>query len=251
MPDILLFILLLLILALGGLLWWQQRTMQQSITSLKDHQTKEHQQLWNQIESWHWLRDRLGLTQGFWLDPIWSASPDFLKLIATHCLEHRPEVILECSSGASTLILAACCRINGRGLVLSLENGEEHAERTQAELKRHGLDAFAKVRHAPLEPREVKGQSWLWYQHGQLPGQVQMLVIDGPPGHLQHLSRYPALPLLRQYLAPGATIFLDDAARPDEQEALRLWLEEYRELSHEYLETVRGCSMLIYVKLAP
>lgn len=251
-PAWLNFIVLILLLGLGGLLWHQQWRLGQQFAGLKAAQASAQQQLWNQIEAWGWLRDRLGLRQGLYLDPIWSASPDFLKLIAQQCLERRPGLIVECSSGASTLVLAAACRINGRGRVLSLENGAEHAARTRAELERHGLDAFAEVRHAPLEPLELENGRWLWYRSAALPeflpvpseGSIDLLVIDGPPGRLQPLSRYPALPLLWPGLAADALIMLDDAARPDEQEMLRLWQAGFPELKSEYLETARGCSIL-------
>lgn len=248
MPPFIIPFLLLLLSGLVALVFWQQRQVIKALQELKNHQTQTNQQLWNQIEAWHWLRDRLGLENGFYLDSFWSASPDFLKLIAAHSLEHKPEVILECSSGASTIILAAACRANGKGRVLSLEHEAEHAARTQRELKRHGLDAFAEVRLAPLEKVTISGKDWLWYQHEDLPSEIDLLVIDGPPGRLQPLSRYPALPLLRQYLAADAWIFLDDAARPDEQKAVHHWLDNFRELNHKYLETTRGCSILTKVK---
>lgn len=243
-PTWLNIILLVLLLGLGGLLWRQQRALERQLAVVKAAQAQSNQQLWNQIEAWGWLRDRLGLKQGLYLDPIWSASPDFLKLIAQQCLEQRPGVILECSSGASTLVLAAACRINGRGRVLSLEHGAEHAARTRAELERHGLDAFAEVRHAPLEQLDLEDGRWLWYQRGELPEVVELLVIDGPPGRLQPLSRYPALPLLWPRLAADAVVMLDDAARPDEREIIRRWQQAFPEYSSQYLESLRGCSIL-------
>jgi len=49
--------------------------------------------------------------------------------------------------------------------------------------------------------------------------------VDGPPAYAagQGLARYPALPVLRGRLAPGATVILDDVERPGEQEVLRRW----------------------------
>jgi hypothetical protein len=49
----------------------------------------------------------------------WAASPDFLLVIAQHALKHKPKVIVECSSGSSTLVLARCCELNGGGHVYS------------------------------------------------------------------------------------------------------------------------------------
>jgi hypothetical protein len=71
-----------------------------------------------------------------------------------------------------------------------------------------------------------------------------MLVIDGPPGFIQRHSRYPALPLLRERLADNCTVFMDDAARPDERELVEMWLAQYPTYSHEYLANERGCSVL-------
>ena len=51
---------------------------------------------------------------------------------------------------------------------------------------------------------------------------IDLLVVDGPPafaaGH--GMSRYPALPVLRERLASGATVVLDDIERPGEQEVV-------------------------------
>ena len=54
-----------------------------------------------------------------------------------------------------------------------------------------------------------------------------MLVIDGPPQAAGTQARYPAGPLLFPRLAPGAAVYLDDAARSDEQAILRRWRSEF------------------------
>ena len=71
-----------------------------------------------------------------------------------------------------------------------------------------------------------------------------MLVIDGPPGFLQKHSRYPALPMLNERLAEYCAVFLDDAAREDEQELVRRWLKENPGFQVEYIENERGCYIL-------
>jgi predicted O-methyltransferase YrrM len=191
------------------------------------------------------LCQRLQLQGPLPLDPIWSAAPDFLQLIAEHCLAAKPRSILECSSGASTLILAAACRLNGGGQVFSLENGAEFAETTRQQLAAQGLSGQTQVIHAPLLPVAIQGRCYQWYDLSALPFQsLDMLVIDGPPGRLQPLSRYPALPLLWPRLAPQALVFLDDAARPDEQEIVRLWLQEFSELQAREIGCERGCVRL-------
>lgn len=188
---------------------------------------------------------RLGLGPDLPYDPLWSAAPDFLERIVEHVLETKPQTIVECSSGATTLLLARCCVINGQGRVWSLENGPEFAAATRRELERLGLAHRATVIDAPLVHGETGGRNFLWYDRAALTVDgIDMLVIDGPPGFIQPLSRYPALPRLHDRLAPSATIFLDDAARPDEREIVAMWLEAFPEFAHEYIEAERGCAIL-------
>ncbi|WP_457674722.1 O-methyltransferase [Thiolapillus sp.] len=192
------------------------------------------------------LQEKLGFRQPLPWTEHWSAAEDFLLLIADHCLNHQPERILECSSGLSTLVLARCCQLNGRGRVLSLENGGEFARATRDNLRALGLEDQARVLHAPLEEQEVNGRAFQWYRPPQpLPQDIDMLVVDGPPGFLQPLSRYPALPLLRDRLAKGCHVFLDDAAREDEKTIAEMWRRENPGLNHRYLDYQRGCSTFV------
>ncbi len=213
---------------------------------------RESEVLFARLEAYTSLRERLGLRQGLPYTKDWSAAPDFLQIIVEHALEARPSTILECSSGLTTLMLARCCELNGGGRVISLENGEAFAEKTLGNLKRYGLQKHADVIHAPLEALTLDNREFSWYAPGRIPaGPIDMLVIDGPPGFLQPLSRYPALPLLHERLAERCVIFLDDAARPDEREIVQRWLAAYPELEHDYLETERGCSVFTVRKAAP
>jgi len=73
---------------------------------------------------------------------------------------------------------------------------------------------------------------------------IDLLVIDGPPGFLQKNARYPALPMLIDMLAASCTVFLDDAARQDERDIVKQWLEQFPEFELEYIDNERGCSIL-------
>lgn len=159
----------------------------------------------------------------------WVASPDFLLLLAEHVLQHKPNRIVECSSGASTVVLAQCAKLNGYGYVLSLEHDAHYAEKTRQLLVKQGLQNWATVIDAPLRDYDFNGQNYHWYT---LSEQVQdkcidMLVIDGPPANLNHCARYPAGPLLLPLLNTNSIVFLDDASRPDEQEIVQRWVSEF------------------------
>lgn len=176
----------------------------------------------------------------------WAASPDLLLEVAKHMLNQKPGVVLECSSGSSTLVAARCMQLNGKGRVFSLEHNPDYAEATRVELKRQGLADWATVVDAPLENLPGKSGS-SWYSLANLPAEANhadLLIIDGPPQSTCSMARYPAIPHLKDFLAPEATIFLDDADRDDEREAVRLWLVENPSWTHTQLFCEKGCSKI-------
>lgn len=197
------------------------------------------------MEDYASLQEQLNLTEGIPYTPNWSAGADFLQLIVDYCLQARPALILECSSGLTSLVLARCCQMNATGRVVSLEDGEEYAASTRSYIDRYGLGRYSSVIHAPLRKSVLDSIDYAWYATDEIPdGRVDMLVIDGPSGFIQKNSRYPALPLLYPRLADGCRVFLDDAARPDEQAIVAMWMAAYPAIEQDYVETARGCSVL-------
>jgi hypothetical protein len=86
---------------------------------------------------------------------------------------------------------------------------------------------------APLRPDSLAAPGCGWYDRAALgelpPAGVGLLLVDGPPaspGSGAERSRYPALPLLADRLAPGATVILDDALRDGERWVLERWERE-------------------------
>ena len=114
----------------------------------------------------------------------------------------------------------------------SLEHDAEFAQKTRDHLRAEGLDAFATVYDAPLLPLELPGWSAPWYSTRVLPEglRIDLLVVDGPPWFVTELPRYPALPVFRTALQPGALVLLDDAARPEERECVKRWRGSWPEL---------------------
>lgn len=195
--------------------------------------------------SYQTLEKLLGFNKALPVTENWSAAADFLKIITDYCLENKPHTIVECSSGISSLVLSRCCQLNQYGHVYSLENGAEFVAQTQQQIKKFSLSEYCNVIHAPLKDYLLNGENYQWFDRSVYPDhEIDLLVIDGPPGFIQKHSRYPALPLLIEILAEHCVIFLDDAAREDEQEIVRRWLEAYPEFQFEYIENERGCSVL-------
>ena len=79
-----------------------------------------------------------------------------------------------------------------------------------------------------------------------MPGRIDLLVVDGPPGLLRPQARYPALPVLRERLSPGASILLDDTHRADEREIVRRWLDEVEGLERAEVSVAHDATMLVY-----
>lgn len=201
------------------------------------------------MKSYHRLRKQLNLLDDIPFTPDWSAAADFIQLIVDDCLNKKPKMIVECSSGLTTLMLARCCQINKQGHVYSLENGKEYADKTQQYIKKYQLENYATIIHAPLQTVKIDQSEYLWYELEQLPEKsINMLVIDGPPGYIQDHSRYPAIPLLYHRLSDQCRIFLDDAAREDEKELVSWWRKKYTALNDEYQELERGCTILTMQK---
>jgi hypothetical protein len=115
--------------------------------------------------------------------------------------------------------------------VHSLEHLPAFADTVRRRLRGEGLDELATVIDAPLAPHPAAAPGCLWYDRAALAGlpaaDIELLLIDGPPAGEPETerSRYPALVELGPRLAPGATVVLDDAARPGERWVLDRWRE--------------------------
>lgn len=186
--------------------------------------------IYQQIQAFITLERRLSLPYS--LPPLrgWAASPDFLLLIADHVAQHKPETIVECSSGASTLVMAQTVKKNGKGHIYSLEHDSFYAEKTREHLRRQGLEDWATVIDAPLQLYTLSNQQYQWYKLEGVfeTNQIDMLVIDGPPQDLNKHARYPAGEILFPLLTNQAAVFLDDSDRTDEREIIEMWLLRFK-----------------------
>jgi hypothetical protein len=144
------------------------------------------------------------------------------------------------------LPLARCCELNGFGHIYSLEHEESYAEQTRQRLRDQNLDRWATVVDAPLvEQPEIGGQRWYSLTNLYIePGSCEMLENGGPPEDTAQQARYPALPLLSKFLSRTCPVFLDDAQRPDEQQAVKRWLDDFPEFTLEQIFCEKKCSKL-------
>ena len=93
-------------------------------------------------------------------------------------------------------------------------------------------DLDAAFHYAPLLYRS---DSWpgIWYALSQLPDEIDLLVIDGPPWSVHPFARGIA-DCLFDRICPGGIIMLDDAARPGERLIARRWRSEWPEFSFNF-----------------
>lgn len=214
---------------------------------LEYYQKAENQrdQLYRQIEClfslFFTLKPTLPLpdTRGF------AASPDLLKKIIEVILIEKPGVVVEASSGVSTVIIAYCLKQLGKGKVVSLEHDATYAVITQNLIFEHGLGDIATVVHAPLVETVISEQKWLWYNQDcwRIESPIDLVVVDGPPRNVQELARYPAVPLLYDLLSNRSCIIIDDGHRKDEKQIVSQWEKEYH-LSSEFFNTEKGVYIL-------
>lgn len=174
----------------------------------------------------------------------WAASPDFLLHVLRVAQRVKPQVVVECSSGTSTVVIARALQLAGEGHLFSLEHDSVYAQRTRNELRRHGLELHATVIDAPLVEVSVAGTQARWYEHSEVPSGIDMLVIDGPPISTQPLARFPAVPLLLGRMSKSSHVILDDANRPDERECVERWIKDFGLQSTGETHAEKGIAIL-------
>jgi hypothetical protein len=110
--------------------------------------------------------------------------------------------------------------------IAAVEHDARWAQRVTEQLDREGTGSDVVVVHAHLAPHPRAERGLSRYDDAALSEGLRaalrgdpidlLLVVDGPPAYAtgHGLARYPALPVLCDLLAPGATVVLDGAERP-------------------------------------
>jgi predicted O-methyltransferase YrrM len=176
----------------------------------------------------------------------YSIQPDFANHLVAILREERPRACVETGSGVSTILVGYVLESLGEGKLVALEHHERYAERTARDVKRHGLQRFVHVAHAPLRDVTLAGEPWLFYDLNALRGlaQIDFLLVDGPADETTRPGgRYPALPLLLPQLGERATVILHFV--PESQRAMvDRWMKEHPEFEREDLPVTKGAVVL-------
>lgn len=170
----------------------------------------------------------------------WEITGEMAVFLFHLVRRNRPKLIVELGSGSSTVLLAAALRANGAGHTISIEHDPEHRGRTEQYLRNAELSDWVSLIAAPLESQEFGPLAVQWYGISgllkALTQTIDLVFVDGPPGRLQPLSRYPALPVLMPHLSPNAVVLLDDGRRDDETTMVELWRKLEISFDAEVLE---------------
>lgn len=168
----------------------------------------------------------------------WAISPTGTLDIVNVITRQRPETVVECGSGTSTLWMAMAVRDNGCGHIYSLEHDPAFADETRAFLAEHRLSEYVTVIDAPIVEHDDSVSSVEWYDIREIRDldRVDLLVIDGPPEALGSL-RGGAMTLLSDRLSDGAHVFLDDVNRRAEKQLVQRWLNYYPQLQSQKSST--------------
>lgn len=149
----------------------------------------------------------------------WKADTHFLHRIADWILAEKPELVVEFGSGASSLIVSRAMQMNGKGRLISFDQHEDFVEATRQWLGEHGLSADLRAVPLVAAPEPWAG---LWYDHGALPEEIDLVIVDGPCWTIHPFVRGAAdcvFPNLRK----GGVVLLDDGARPGERVVRKRW----------------------------
>lgn len=158
----------------------------------------------------------------------WAMDARSLLHLMNLVRTYKPKRVLELGGGTSTVWLGYACEQYG-GKVVSIDHDEYFATATELNVSKHRLEDTVETRTAPLEAVEVHSTDYHWYSSALLEDlrDIDMLVVDGPPGSTSREARLPALPLLEDRLSEDCLIILDDTQREDEQRILDQWLLFY------------------------
>ncbi|QSE98412.1 synaptonemal complex protein 1 [Fulvivirga lutea] len=186
-------------------------------------------QNYNRIDALFSIHGLIQLNHPLPIMSDWAISSDYgLILIDSILKSNGDSKILDVGSGITTILSGYSVKKKGKGKVISIEHEKEYYEKTFSQIQAHRLNDYIDLYYCPLIEYEINGKKWMWYDVKGLniDEPLSLISIDGPPGGIQAQSRYPAIPILKEYIDSKTTILLDDGYREDEQQIGMEWCKE-------------------------
>ena len=190
------------------------KTIEDSEMKLTKVIEKRSKQDFRQLEALVSLHEMLDLKAALPPTRGWAASPDLLLTLTSLVRKHKPKLVVELGSGASTIILSRAGAVE----IVAIEHDLEYLKSTQELLTEHQV-SNVKLIHAPLIQKEILEESFMWYDSSKLQDlkEIDFLFIDGPPGSKNDAARFPAFPVLGSKLSKNAVVVIDDTKRSGEK----------------------------------
>ncbi|MDR1975516.1 MAG: class I SAM-dependent methyltransferase [Campylobacteraceae bacterium] len=203
---------------------------------------------YSQIEAFYWLTRRLSVKSS--LPPLrgWTMSPDILLKLHEYITTAMPRVVLEFGGGVSSVVVCDALRQNSYGRLVSIDHIRQYSDKTRQLIKKESLGNFVDLQICPLEvwqDKHMTDEQPVWYSKSFLENiqEIDLVIIDGPPGATCKYARYPAVPAVYDKLSENAQIWIDDAGREDEAFICEQWAQKYG-FKLEFLPTEKGLGIL-------
>jgi len=169
--------------------------------------------------------------------PITSSTLKFesmLTILNDITINNRKNYI-EFGSGLSTLVVAKHAILNKIDLqITSIEHDNQWIEIMEYYFKQEGITNVTLL-SIPLSTSIISQNNLPWYDFKLLDSHCynhtfDIALVDGPPAYKKDnmLSRYQAIPFLKNKLNETYSIFLDDCNRPGEKKIIKQWEKEYK-----------------------
>jgi hypothetical protein len=154
-----------------------------------------------------------------WGNLGYAAGLSYLRHVGGHAA-HSAGAILECGSGATTLLIGALTRQSNRQFIVLEHN------KTWYDYLRRILDYLEFSHITLLYTPLVDYEGYHWYQIPQdlTMDKISLVICDGPPSSNPG-GRYGLLPTMIDHLAEECVILMDDTHRRAEQHIIDAWTE--------------------------
>ena len=240
------FELLLGILYLQYRVYWaNSKNNSTSVPAELKNLKQQVNSVYNRVDALFSIHSIIKLRQPLPIMQDWTITSDYGHALIQEILAKSSGNVLDVGSGISTLLAGYAVEKRGNGNVIALEHEETYFIRNKKMIADHQLTNCVKIYHCPLKKYTINGEEWLWYDISGVPAweNIEVVSIDGPPGNIQKLSRYPALPILNTKICDTAVVLLDDGDRPDEKLIVEKWKQEFS-VQTQYHSNAKGLFIL-------
>ncbi|CAN5414851.1 hypothetical protein BH10PLA1_BH10PLA1_03390 [soil metagenome] len=173
-----------------------------------------------------------------------SMQPANLSILLDFMDDLQPKKIVELGCGTSTFIVSAWLKHRPEGRLISFDHLSGWTDVCRKKLKAMDLADRVDLNIVPLVPTEAMGRKVPWYDlsdYDALLRDVDLLIVDGPPGIHTSMARFPAFHYFKSRMSASAAIYLDDGHREDEKTAAMEWGKARPDLQPTFFDTLTGC----------